>query len=133
MSAHVFTYGSLMFPEVWSLVVRGDYRSTQATLHGHTRFAIDGETYPGMVTVPDGRVTGVLYLDVGDDDLARLDVFEGDDYRRINATVVDPDGASHVAETYLYLPTDRLLASPWHPDAFAMQRFIETYCRDRLA
>ncbi|MEO8937835.1 MAG: gamma-glutamylcyclotransferase family protein [Burkholderiaceae bacterium] len=130
---NVFTYGSLMFPEVWSLVVTGDYRSMQARLDGHARFAIDGETYPGMVVTADAGVTGVVYLNVDDDDLARLDAFEGDEYRRDAVTIVGSDGTTHVAQAYLYLLEDRLLASAWKPDAFAMQRFIETYCRDRLA
>ncbi len=130
---NVFTYGSLMFPEVWSLVVSGDYRAIQATLDGHARFAIDGETYPGMVRMRGSHVPGVVYLDVDDDDLARLDAFEGDDYLRAAVTVADLHSTAHAAQTYLYLPAERLLASPWQPDAFAMQRFIETYCRDRLA
>ena len=42
------------------------------------------------------------------------------------------DGATRPAHTYVYRHGDRLLDAPWEPDAFAMQRFIETYCRDRL-
>ena len=36
------------------------------------------------------------------------------------------------AETYLYAAVDRLLSDAWQVDAFAMQRFIDTYCRDKL-
>ena len=131
MTRRVFTYGSLMFPEVWSLVVAGRYRRVDARLDGHARFAIRGEHYPGMVSVAGGQVAGVLYLDVDDADLARLDHFEGDDYVRRPVDVATDDGMLR-AETYVYRLHDRLLTSAWAPDAFAMQDFIATYCRDRL-
>lgn len=130
--SHVFTYGSLMFDAVWSRVVQGRYASIEGSIEGHGRFAIDGEDYPGMVPRADARVAGVLYLDVDDVDLTRLDQFEGDDYRREVVTVTASDGVAREAQTYVYLRAERLLASAWEPDAFAMQRFLETYCRDRL-
>ena len=133
MSSHVFTYGSLMFDAVWSRVVQGRYRSIEGSVAEHARFAIDGEDYPGMVPYGNVQTTGLLYLDVDAVDLARLDAFEGDDYRREVVTVVAADGVAHEAQSYIYLRRDRLLGAPWEPGAFAMQRFLETYCRDRLA
>ena len=130
--SHVFTYGSLMFDAVWSRVVQGRYTAVEGSIEQHGRFAIDGEDYPGMVPRGDARVTGVLYLDVDDGDLARLDQFEGDDYRREVVTVTSADGVAREAQTYIYLRAERLLASPWKPDAFAMERFLATYCRDRF-
>ena len=132
MKRHVFTYGSLMFDDVWSRVVTGRYAAMPAHVEQHGRFAIDGEDYPGMVPRADSRVTGVVYLDVDSLDLRRLDQFEGDDYRREVVTVTGRDGEVREAETYVYLRADRLLPAAWEPDAFAMQRFLETYCRDRL-
>jgi len=82
MSAHVFTYGSLMFPEVWQRVVRGDYRSAPAVLDGHARFALAGETYPGAIARSGAIVAGIVYFDVSDADVAALDAFEGSQYRR---------------------------------------------------
>ena len=133
MSSHVFTYGSLMFDAVWSRVVVGRYRAMPATLDDHARFGIGDETYPGMIPSPGSRVAGVLHLDVDDGDLDRLDRFEGDDYRRATVDVTGADGATRNAQTYLYLLPQRLLPTAWEPDAFAMQRFLDTYCRDRLA
>lgn len=128
----MFTYGSLMFPEVWTRVVAGDYRAVVGSLEHHARFAIDGETYPGVVARSDVRVDGVLYLDVSDDDVARLDAFEGDDYLRGRVEIACSDGTVRPAEVYVYRLVDRLLPSPWEPESFAMQRFMETYLRDRL-
>jgi gamma-glutamylcyclotransferase (GGCT)/AIG2-like uncharacterized protein YtfP len=129
---NVFTYGSLMFPEVWTLVVAGAYRALAATVDDHARFAVAEQDYPGMVARAGGRTTGVLYLGVSDEDVARLDHFEGDDYRRVTVPLVDADGVERTGDTYLYLPAGRLLASAWEPDAFAMDRFIATYCKARL-
>ena len=132
MTVNVFTYGSLMFVEVWSRVVEGDYRSMPGTLSGHARFAVRDALYPGMVAMADARVDGVLYLDVQPDDLTRLDAFEGDDYRRIAVAIDCDDGVTRPSQTYLYRLQDRLLTDGWAPDAFAMDRFIATYCRDKL-
>ena len=132
MKAHVFTYGSLMFPEVWARVVAGAYESMSATLAGHGRFAVQDEIYPGMVPRPGSSVRGVLYLDVDATDLERLDRFETDDYRRLAVDVVGADGVVRMAETYIYRTAERLLAKEWLAEEFAMQRFIDTYCRDKL-
>jgi gamma-glutamylcyclotransferase (GGCT)/AIG2-like uncharacterized protein YtfP len=129
---NVFTYGSLMFPQVWTLVVAGSYRSIAATVDEHARFAVAEQDYPGMVARAGGRTTGVLYLDVGDEDVARLDHFEGEHYRRVTVPLVDADGVERTGDTYLYLPAEHLLESAWDPDAFALERFVATYCREKL-
>ena len=132
MSANLFTYGSLMFPEVWTRVVAGDYRSVRARANGHARFEVRDQTYPGMVAEAGSSVEGVLYLGVDDADLTRLDRFEGDDYVRASIELACADGVARGAQTYLYQLTDCLLQTPWQPDGFAMQRFLDTYCRDKL-
>jgi gamma-glutamylcyclotransferase (GGCT)/AIG2-like uncharacterized protein YtfP len=129
---NVFTYGSLMFPEVWTRVVAGSYRAVRATVGDHARFMVAEQDYPGMVARSGAQVAGVLYLDVDEADVARLDHFEGDDYRRATLALVDAEGIAHRGDAYLYLPTERLLTTAWEPDAFAMERFIATYCRDKL-
>jgi gamma-glutamylcyclotransferase (GGCT)/AIG2-like uncharacterized protein YtfP len=129
---NVFTYGSLMFDEVWTRVVKGRYRSIAATLADHARFAVADQDYPGMIPLGGGRVEGVLHLDVDEADLARLDRFEGDDYLRLSVSLACADGATRAGETYVYLLRDRLLESSWDPGAFAMAHFIATYCRDRF-
>ncbi len=120
----VFTYGSLMFPKVWSRVVTGRYRSIEGTLRDHARHAVRDQDYPGMIAAAGALTKGLVYLDVTDDDLDRLDRFEGDEYRRTVVTVACADGVEHRCGAYLYLPVDRLLAAPWEPEAFAMDRFL---------
>lgn len=132
MTTHVFTYGSLMFAPVWERVVQGAYRSSQAVATGFARYAIAGETYPGMIARDGARVPGVLYFDVVPVDVAALDAFEGIEYRRVPISVALASGESAAADTYLYLLPEKLSESPWLPEAFQMERFLNTYCRVRL-
>lgn len=132
---HVFTYGSLMFPEVWTRVVRGSYRDESATLDGFSRHALAGRDYPGMVravasaagTTGASQVQGVLWRDVTDEDLARLDAFEGAEYQRIQIPVRLATGEILQAHTYLYLAGDLLAQQDWDPQAFVAQRFLQAY------
>jgi len=132
MTCHIFTYGSLMFAPVWQRVVQGTYRSAPARLDNYARFAITGETYPGMVALDGASVAGVLYFDVSDRDVAALDAFEGNEYRREQVLVTLETGESAAANTYIYLATEKLSQSPWVPEAFQLERFIGSYCRDKL-
>jgi hypothetical protein len=77
-------------------------------------------------------VSGIVYFDVDPRDLVALDVFEGSDYERQTVEVRLAGVDTAPAETYFYLAKTRLLESPWEPDAFQMQRFLDTYCRSRL-
>lgn len=132
MGCHIFTYGSLMFAPVWQRVVQGQCRSCAARLDGHARFAITGETYPGMVAQAGASVAGVLYFDVSGEDVDALDAFEGCEYRRTQVLVTLQTGETVAAGTYIYLLPEKLSSSPWMPEAFQLERFIGSYCRDRL-
>ena len=127
MNGNVFTYGSLMFDEVWCKVVAGRYRSQPAVLHEHRRYAVTGVCYPAIVAMPGERLHGLLYLDVGTDDLARLDAFEGDEYRRDALPVTLSTGQTVSAWTYVWLDHGRLADAPWLTEAFPLREFLETY------
>lgn len=77
MTRHIFTYGSLMFAEVWQRVVAGDYRAVAADLMHHARYAVRGETYPGLVPQAGARVAGIVYLDVTDKTWRRSTALKG--------------------------------------------------------
>jgi gamma-glutamylcyclotransferase (GGCT)/AIG2-like uncharacterized protein YtfP len=132
MTRHVFTYGSLMFPAVWERVVSGKYRSTPALLEQYARYAIRSETYPGMVVQPGRQVAGVLYHDVSEKDVSALDAFEGIEYRREAVQVTIADGRKLDAHTYVYLLPEKLSSDSWEPERFQMERFLGTYCVDKL-
>lgn len=129
MGSPIFTYGSLMFPQVLQRVVRGTYRCAPATVNGYARFAVLGQDYPGMVALPESAVRGVLYFDVGAADIALLDAFEGEAYRRDKLDAVLDDGSIIAAAAYIHIDKSNLSQAPWDPDRFRIERFIERHCR----
>lgn|GEM_PF-2934938 len=102
--------------------------SAPAVVEEHARFAVAGETYPGMIACVGASVRGLLYFDVEAQDIAALDCFEGADYRRISIDAKLDTGETVKACAYLYLQPVRLSAQAWQPERFELQRFLETYC-----
>jgi gamma-glutamylcyclotransferase (GGCT)/AIG2-like uncharacterized protein YtfP len=129
---HIFTYGSLMFPQVWQRVVRGVYHTVPADLGDYARRAIDGVNYPAIVPQQGEKVVGVVYLDVTLQDVAALDAFEGDEYRRDTVRVTLAGGDEVDAGTYVYLLPHKLSGVPWQREEFHLDRFLGTYCEDKL-
>lgn len=129
---NIFTYGSLMFRPVWESVVRGNYRSTPASAFGYARYAVTGQTYPGMVQQANASVQGLLYRDVTAEDIAALDAFEGDAYRRDCLHVTLDGGAETAASTYIYTAAAGLSDTAWQPGAFQVTHFVNLHCHDRL-
>lgn len=121
-----------MFEPVWRQVVQGDYRAQPAWLENYARFAVAGETYPGIVRQAGGRVDGIVYFDVSLQDLVQLDAFEGSDYQRspvcLQLQHAAPDAAPVGAETYLYTRPTELTATLWTPETFDLRQFMHRYC-----
>jgi len=132
MPVNIFTYGSLMFPQVWQRVVRGRYRSATATVHDHARYALTGESYPGMIAQAGGSVPGIVYFAVDACDVAALDAFEGSAYRRVRLDAGLDSGEKIMADSYLFVLPQQLSGQPWDPDAFRLKHFLATYCGERL-
>ena len=133
MTKNVFTYGSLMFDEVWRRVVRGNYRRADASLADHERRAVRGETYPGLIAAPGASVAGVVHLDVDAADLARLDEFEGAPYER-RSVMLDVSGQPVPAEVYVFRDPARLEPAPWDVGLFeraGIHEFLSNYCAPR--
>ena len=51
MSAHCFTYGSLMCDDIMAKVAGTPLAATPARLDGYRRSPVIGEAYPGMVSM----------------------------------------------------------------------------------
>jgi gamma-glutamylcyclotransferase (GGCT)/AIG2-like uncharacterized protein YtfP len=132
MSVNIFTYGSLMFAQVWRRVVRGRYRSAAATVRDHARYALIGEGYPGMIAQAGGSVPGIVYFAVDAHDVAALDAFEGSAYRRVRGDAGLDSGEKIMADSYLFVLPQQLSDQSWEPEAFQLKHFLTTYCGDRL-
>ncbi len=124
---NIFTYGTLMYPEVLDPLVSEKYMPQKSILNGYCRKAIIGEHYPGIVKKDASRVEGVLYTNVSPKDLNKLDEYEGDQYIRTSVKVI-LDGNSIRADTYVF--QDRYLhllsKKDWNPDDFE-ERYLHVY------
>lgn len=119
---NIFTYGSLMFGEVWQPLAARACASMKAELAGYVREGVIGEAYPGLRSETGAVTFGRVYLDVDADTLSRLDAFEGADYRRTRVVVGLRDQRGRQvdieAEAYVFVDPTRLDGQPWDPDRF---------------
>lgn len=123
-----------MFAPVWRHVGCAPAAWRPARLHGFARYTVQGELYPGIVEQPHATVDGALYVDVSAADLARLDAFEGSQYRRCTLTVqtLDEVGEWLSAEAYVFDDPVQLTGCAWSPMGFerdAISEFLESYGR----
>lgn len=130
---NVFTYGSLMFSQVWAVVVAGDYRSATGRLSGFARRCVENETYPALIHgTKNDVVAGRVYFDIHPVDLLRLDRFEGVYYRRETVGVALEEGDSVEAEVFLFKDEYKGLLDErdWDVEWFEREglvRFLEGY------
>ena len=105
----LFTYGTLMLPEIMEKVAGCRSASVPATLAGYRRTLVRGEVYPGIAEDVRGEVDGVLHLDLPVEAVRRLDVFEGEMYDRRQVVVAEAGGVARTAMTYVFRPEFRHL------------------------
>jgi gamma-glutamylcyclotransferase (GGCT)/AIG2-like uncharacterized protein YtfP len=127
---HVFTYGTLMFPEVWRAVVGRDFATARGTAAGYAVYRVESAEFPGLVAATENELArGVVYLDVDPAAVARLDRFEDDFYERHALWVVCEDGERRTAEAYVVPARNRavLTGEPWNSDDFLAQGHLERF------
>lgn len=127
---NVFTYGSLMFDEVWRAVVGRTGPSVAGQLTGHEAWKLVGQTFPGLAPAPGRQVNGRIWQEVTETELAKLDVFESGIYDRQLLAVRAEDGTTLPSWTYIVRPDSRtlLLNEPWN-----REEFERLHLRDFLA
>ena len=116
----LFTYGTLMSPDIMARVAGCRLAALPATLPGYRRSQVKGEVYPGISEDAAGQVAGILYLNLPAAALQRLDVFEGEMYERREVLVEDEGGAVRPAMTYVFRSAylHLLTGIPWDFDQF---------------
>ena len=90
MSRHrLFVYGTLLEGSIQELVIGRRIAGEAAVLTGYRRTTtiLGGGAYPILVEDSDAPAVEGQILDVTDDELARLDEYEGEGYRRVQVTV----------------------------------------------
>lgn len=108
------------------------FRSQKAILKGYARFTIKGESFPGIIPVTDKSTEGILYFNVDEPSLERLDIFEGDLYQRTPIQAETQGGKILNAETYVIKPEHRdyLSSKKWDVEEFvqnSLEAFLNTY------
>ena len=129
--AHLLTYGSLMFKDVWKRLIQSEYKADRATISGYARRCVKGDEYPAVFPANES-VTGVVYFDISDEDMQILDAFEGEYYERKTLTASLGNHQSIPVEVYIlkeqyYHIVDDTLWSELHFAQEGIKRFIENY------
>lgn len=128
----LFTYGTLMSPDIMARVAGCRLAALSATLADYRRSLVKDEVYPGICENAAGQVDGILYLAVPAAALQRLDVFEGEMYERREVVVEGEGGAVRAAMTYVFRPAylHLLTGIPWDFNQFlasGKKRFEDGY------
>ncbi len=110
-----------MFPEVWSAVVGRNFETFEGTANGFAIFRVRDAVFPGIAAAgKECTVKGLVYLDVDEQSIARLDRFEDDFYDRLEVAVDCTDGVQRKAGAYVVPPKNShvLTAEPWTAEWF---------------
>jgi gamma-glutamylcyclotransferase (GGCT)/AIG2-like uncharacterized protein YtfP len=128
---NVFTYGSLMFDEVWRAVTGRTRPSEPGQLIGFEAWKIAGQTFPGLAPAEGHRVAGRVWREVADTELALLDEFESGIYDRLRVTVQGEAGRSLECWAYVVRPDCRKLLLPerWSREEFERRHLADFLTR----
>lgn len=131
MNTDLFVYGTLMLPEIMLAVSGHPGPGEHAILHRYRRRLVAGEVYPAIVEAAGETVDGLVYRGLDGRQLARLDRFEGEMYRRVRVEVLVGVTVMQ-AQVYVLKPRfcHRLSDQAWSLQDFAergLRRFREHY------
>jgi gamma-glutamylcyclotransferase (GGCT)/AIG2-like uncharacterized protein YtfP len=132
---HLFTYGTLMFPEIWQRVVAREVLRRPAVLKGYVAYRVVGDSFP--VLVPGSATVetpGAVYFDLDDQAFERLDAHESDLYERRETDVTLDNGEQVSCQVYILAERNRRFASSkrWTAEWFreeAMNGYIARHWR----
>lgn len=116
----LFAYGTLRDPDILSAVLGRsvpDHARQLARAPGYAAVHYPGRSYPALIEDPAAAAPGLVLEGLSPLDIAMLDAFEGDEYRRVPITVTTATGAL-LADAYLPsldIPAD---ATPWTLEAW---------------
>lgn len=115
----LFVYGTLRDPDILAAVIgRNPAAVEPAALVGYRAAVYPGRTYPGLAAAPGARAAGLLLTGLDARELALLDAFEAEEYRRAAVTVATAEG-DRAAEVYLPVVPIAPDAADWTLDEWA--------------
>ena len=105
----LFVYGTLQSSELMHRLLGRLPPSCPALLHGYARYAVKNEDFPGLVPETEASTNGLLYENLSDKELARLDQYESEMYDRPCLEVHLASGETCEAHVYVVSPDYRHL------------------------
>ena len=109
-SIPLFIYGTLRDPDILAAVLGRHVPAAAlqaATAQGYKCVYYPGQVYPALLANAGSFAPGALLRDLSDADLAVLDAYEGQEYRRETIVVRTGDGEK---PALAYLPTQNIAA-----------------------
>jgi gamma-glutamylcyclotransferase (GGCT)/AIG2-like uncharacterized protein YtfP len=113
----LFVYGTLLFPPVLERVIGRRPEMCRAAAPGFAARKMPDVIWPGMISLEMSVAGGCLLLDLTPEELALLDAWEGEPYRRKEIDVVDDLGRVVSAGAYL-VDEAEVTDEPWASRAF---------------
>lgn len=101
MDQWLFCYGTLRAPRLLSALLGRAMAAIPASLDDHVCARLRGRPYPGLWAAPGSRAAGACYRLHHRRELARLDRYEGSEYRRRRVRVATADGPR---QAWVYVP-----------------------------
>lgn len=120
---NLFTYGTLMFPEVWQRISIGEFPSQPATLRGYAMYRVKDAVYPGIIlSETPAEVQGFVYADLDEDTLFELDTYESSFYERLPVMVTIASGEDLECHAYIVPKSrrDLLTTEAWDREWFRL-------------
>jgi gamma-glutamylcyclotransferase (GGCT)/AIG2-like uncharacterized protein YtfP len=121
----LFVYGTLQDADILSAVLGRPTDTTSlrpATAPGFRAVAYPGRVYPALTAAATDSAPGLLLDALSETDIALLDAFEGEEYRR-QTIAVKAGGALYEADAYLPVAVISSAAPAWSlPDWTAMHK-----------
>lgn len=116
---NVFTYGSLMYRDIFEQVTGCRLDCVSARAHQWRRYGLVKRTYPGAMPCgdPSAAIDGVLWLNVPERALNALDEFEAAEYGRVEIKVTSRNNAMYPAFIYQWSLPEQIHGE-WDPVDF---------------
>jgi gamma-glutamylcyclotransferase (GGCT)/AIG2-like uncharacterized protein YtfP len=117
----LFTYGTLMYAEVWERIGLKRCVAQPAILPGYAIYRVCDALFPGIIQAgSDDQVQGVLYHDLEEGILDELDAYESDMYERATVYALNQDSVRIKCQAYVIPLANRAALSndAWDSDWF---------------
>ncbi|NOG60727.1 MAG: gamma-glutamylcyclotransferase [Proteobacteria bacterium] len=99
----VFTYGTLQVPVVMHAVTGKELKPVAATLVGYQCFKFREKTFPGIIKNSTCTIDGMLYRNIDQQTLERIDQFEDVAYERC---MLDVQVGDKTEQAFVYVTRD---------------------------